>query len=876
MKARKIIALMAALAMCAGLTAGCSDSGNDLPDTSDSSDLPDASDSGTTTPDGSEDDAPDEVYIPTDDELFVFDYSGVTLTKAFTVDGDKALADEAKLYDGLGMVSANNSSRLLLDYKAEHPEIYQALLEYMFGKEGMGLSLIKVEMGADVDSSSGTEPAVMRSEDEAADVTRGAGYQLVADALKINPDIKVDMLYWGQPAWVANAKDSYDALYKWYKSTIDAMYDTYGVKVTHVTVNQNERAIDYEWVKYFSNRLKEETDERYDYDTIKIVCGEGVGTWGIAAKMLDDEELMDAVDVVTSHYTSWTNDKVKTLQNEYGKEVWFSEGSSPMSYAEATYRYDGTGSGTSDINGMLDIATRITQAMAEGMTMYEFQPVISSYYSGVTYFPKQLITANEPWSGAYSLDAGFYMCLHFSQFIGTDWQYIDGARFGDGKAGGDGHAIVDSTYNYITLVDKSKRNCSIVIVNNSAETIEYDIELANLPCAEKYFCVWETRGPDSDDYYENYFKKLGYINAEDSILKVALKPYSMMTVSTVNADVNSYEEKGSELLSLPYTDDFEYSGYDAGYLASRGSAPRYTTDQGGAFEVADIDGNNVLMQKITNDIKPKDWGSTSLPITNLGDDRWSNYSVSIDAGFQQGTAEGENVFVGIGARYNLADNNQSGYWVKLWKDGKCEIIKDNKPVTEAQIADFNPDDIHNIKITVYNNTIEGSVDGENLLTYEDTEKQFISGRAAIYSTYHNNYFDNLTVEAVDGYETYITRLDDLDAELTYSEGSNVEGNGGWYHNTMCSYKNYNRTCSDGYEGDTVEFAFSGTAFAVLGQTGSAVISVEIDGETVHEAYECAGDARKASYCNFNLESGEHTVKITVVSGTFEIDAVEYQ
>lgn len=861
MKVRKMIAMILAAALSAGVAAGCSNDNGQQPDTSDS---------GTAA-------NPDGTSAPVDkNEIIVFDGSGVTLTKTFTVDGDKALADESKLYDGLGMVSANNSSRLLLDYKAEHPDIYQALLEYMFGKDGMGLSLIKVEMGADVDSSSGTEPAVMRSEDEAADVTRGAGYQLVADALKINPDIKVDLLYWGLPAWVANAEDSYEALYKWYKSTIDAMYDTYGVKVTHVTVNQNERAVDYEWVKYFSNRLKSETDERYDYDTIKIVCGEAVGTWGIAAKMLDDEELMDAVDVVTSHYTSWTNDKVKTLQNEYGKEVWFSEGSSPMSYAEATYRYDGTGSGMSDINGMLDIATRITQAMAEGMTMYEFQPVISSYYSGVTYFPKQLITANEPWSGAYSLDAGFYMCLHFSQFIGTDWQYIDGARFGDGKAGGDGHAIVDSTYNYITLVDESKENCSIVIVNNSAETIEYDIGLANLPCAENNFYVWETRGPDSDNYYENFFKKLGYITAEDGTLKVVVKPYSMMTVSTVNAAVNSYEEKDTQLLSLPYTDDFEYSDYDTNYLAGRGGAPRYTTDQGGAFEVADIDGSNVLMQIITNDIKPKDWGSTSLPITNLGDDRWSNYSVSIDAGFQQGTAEDENVFVGIGARYNLADNNQSGYWVKLWNNGTFEIIKDNKSVVKTELSDFNAADTHNIKITVYNTTVEVSLDGEALLTYEDTEKQFISGRAAIYSTYHNNYFDNLSVEAVEGYETFITRLDDLDAELTYSEGSNVEGNGGWYHNTMCSYKNYNRTCSDGYEGDTVEFTFSGSAFAVLGQTGSAIIKIEIDGETAEEAYECAGDARKASYCNFDLESGEHTVKITVVSGTFEIDAVEYQ
>lgn len=339
MNARKFISAVAALTMCAGLISGCSD-GNDT-GLNTTENTAEASETAKTS-EVSEQDTVNEEQL--EERSLVFDTSQVTKTRTIAADGDKAIADEAKLYDGLGMVSANNSSRLLLDYKSENPDAYQKLLEYMFGKDGMGLSLIKIEMGADVDSSSGTEPAVMRSENEMADVTRGAGYQLAADAPKINPDIKIDLLYWGLPNWVSSAEDSYDALYKWYKSTIDAMYDTYGIKVTHVTVNQNERSIDTEWVKYFSSRLKEETDERYDYDDIKIVCGEAVGTWGIANKMLEDEELLNAIDVVTSHYTSWTSDKVKNLQNEYGKEVWFSEGSSPMSYSTATYRYDGTGS----------------------------------------------------------------------------------------------------------------------------------------------------------------------------------------------------------------------------------------------------------------------------------------------------------------------------------------------------------------------------------------------------------------------------------------------------------------------------------------------------------------------------------------------------
>ena len=153
------------------------------------------------------------------------------------------------------MVSANNSSRLLLDYKAENPEAYHEILEYMFGDDGIGINHLKVEMGADINSSSGTEPGVKRSEDEKADVTRGAGYQLAADAKAVNPDLTIDMLWWSEPKWISDADDVYAARYKWYKETLDAAYETYGLEFDYVSAVQNERGADLEWVKYLSSHL---------------------------------------------------------------------------------------------------------------------------------------------------------------------------------------------------------------------------------------------------------------------------------------------------------------------------------------------------------------------------------------------------------------------------------------------------------------------------------------------------------------------------------------------------------------------------------------------------------------------------------------------
>lgn len=264
----------------------------------------------------------------------------------------------------------------------------------------------------------------MRTEDEKADVTRGAAYQLAADAKKINPDLTLDMLWWSEPKWVSDASDVYAARYKWYKNTLDAAYETYGLEFDYVSAVQNERGADLEWVKYLSSHLKSEKGTPYDYSKIKIVGGEEVCTWGFADRMYEDSELMNVVDVVGSHYTSESTENAQKLAYEENKELWFSEASSPMAYAQGTYRYDG--SGLAGINGTLDIANRIIGMYPNGkMTLYEYQPAVSAYYDGACYCQKQLISACDPWSGYYMLDSGFYMSLHFSQFIEKGWAFVD-------------------------------------------------------------------------------------------------------------------------------------------------------------------------------------------------------------------------------------------------------------------------------------------------------------------------------------------------------------------------------------------------------------------------------------------------------------------
>lgn len=796
-------------------------------------------------------------------------------TREIVIDGDNANTNENMLYRGAGMVSGNNSSRLLMDYKTENPDRYWEILEYLFGDEGIGITHLKLEMGSDINSSSGTEPSVKRDEDEEADVTRGAGYMLAADAKKINPDLTLDMLWWSEPKWISDAEDTYAARYKWYKETLDAAYETYGLEFDYVSVTQNEKRCDVEWIKYLANHLNDETDCPYDYSKIKLVAGEEVCTWTFATRMLKDEELMEAIDVVGSHYTSSSTPQAQKLADEYGKELWFSEASSSMEYAQGSYRYDESGSGMANINGILDIANRIIGMYPNGkMTLYEYQPVISSYYDGVTYCQKQLISAQDPWSGYYMLDSGFYMSLHFSQFIKKGWAFVEDASYSDGVAGGDGHAIVDAVYSYMTATDTETDDYSTVITNTTNEPIVYEFSVKNLDKASSQVGVWETRGPDDGEYDENYFKLRETVtpteNNGEYTYSVTVQPYSMVTVSTVTLDRTEYEnmdESERTVLSLPYSDDFEYADYAEDYLSSRGYAPRYTTDEGGAFEVVEKDGNNVLMQKITPETKAKEWGWTPNPTTNFGDDRWYNYAISSDVSFEQADDSASN-YVGVGLRYNLACNSQSGYWVQLYQNGYWTLFANNSEINGGLLDNFDSTATHNIKVTAEYNKICAYIDGELVCEYESVDEATIgAGRAALYSSYNQNCYDNIQITPIENVDTYITRYDNTDACFSYE--------GTWTHNTMSSFKNLKRTISTGEENAVVTIEFDGTGVAITGETADGgVIIPTIDGVEQASCVVYKTGSRGVSYQISGLEKGHHTLSLKVSIGTYSVDGME--
>ncbi|SHN22087.1 immunoglobulin-like domain-containing protein [Gracilibacillus kekensis] len=804
------------------------------------------------------------------------------ITKTVTIDGDDV--DPYNRFKGFGTVSGNNTSRLLLDYKEEHPDKYWEIMNQLFNKEtGAGLAHVKVELGGDINSSSGAEPATMRYSDEPANVLRGAGFQFAADAKSINEDITTEILRWGEPRWSWEGAENgdYENRYQWYKQTIDAVYEEYGFKLDYVGISQNERAIngnnriEVDWLKYFTSKIKEEPNYEEDYKDIKLVAADGYrDTSSISQVLLDDAELRDEIDVISGHYDLNGSNELTQLQDQLinegkePKEVWVSEGVSPM--INARYRenmqphYKGIGGEV----GVADVISRIISIYSwTGETenplqavSFDFQPSVAAFYQGAQYNPKHLISAFDPWSGFYEADAGIQGVRHVMNFVGYDdhttkknerWMYVNSATYSDGVEGDGGVRVDTSTHNYMTLKDPETDDYTSVFTNNTADTRVYTINTENLNGKENAEVhVWETRGSDQgQDYDENWFKNIQTITPEDGSYQLEVKPYSVVTISTLDrkSEMAGFEYQSNPvnlsedtIMSLPYEDDFEYDEYavdDKGrdYVERRGGTPRYTTDQIGAFEVVteatqplesdsferverDIpnaaEHGNMLQQKINTDIIGADWsvwggedGSEAgvNPNTNIGDFRWVNYKVSYDFLLDTNTnqVEDRENYALIGLRQVKAEwsDSQAPYNARVYKDGSYQILKLGNVVEQGEIDNFDNTVWHNLAFEAKENIFTLYVDGEEIASYTDEAKTVMAGRVTLGSGYYETLIDNLRIEPIEGYPYQSLKFDNAQGQKYDTEEAALSNNDPWnpigyigdWDFLQAGYAHFNRT-----------------------------------------------------------------------------------
>jgi hypothetical protein len=503
------------------------------------------------------------------------------------VDGDDVRADNVNglTHKGLGLLSCNSTSNLLMDYKAEHPGRYWQLIRALFGGKHPLINHVKIEMGSDTNTSTGSDPATMRTADELADASRSPGFQLAADAKTVNPRLKVSILRWVMPQWVQTAWNKgtgTDEMYKWYKETILDAYQRYGYMVDYVDPDTNEtRNPDISFIKWYKNALvndKDFADPRYGlsprqqksaakaYHNIKIIASDENTTKIIGPALLTDTELFGMVDAVGYHYNTddrldGTPDsatyrpytKLATGDNAYGqdKEVWYSEGTA--SFGATEYRVNntegqsGASTGIGGVQSALDLANRSVKGYANSKrTHYVFQPAIGSFYEGAQYSHKELVSARDPWSGYIRYDAALYVMQHFTQFAKTGWE-------NDTNTAGIWRTVPEASYSgvsgtenvdgsngapsYMTLADPRKRDFSTIAVNDSDRTKTYRIKAESMRLGgDPTMEVWETRAADPGQAYDANFKHLAaQIRPDgDGYYTYTVKPRSIVTFTTLD------------------------------------------------------------------------------------------------------------------------------------------------------------------------------------------------------------------------------------------------------------------------------------------------------------------------------------------------------
>ncbi|MGE5789140.1 MAG: hypothetical protein ACM3ZE_31410, partial [Myxococcales bacterium] len=673
---------------------------------------------------------------------FIADASALT---SITLDGDQIQSANSKglTFKGFGVLSANGTSELLMDYKSEHPERYGEFLRILFGGPNPIITHVKIEMGNDRNNSTGPDPATMRLPNEAANVRRSAGFQLAADAKKLNSTLKVSLLRWNAPGW-ANTNDK---IYTWYKETILSAYRNYGYMVDYVNPGLNERAADLAWTKQYADRVKSDSSgfanatERALYNAIKLVISDeaDIGTFG--GSMVSDASLRAAVSVAGYHYNTDDDSagNFKKLAEQFDTEIWNSE--AQATFSNTAFRPT-SGSGIGGPGGPLEMGNTIIKGFVNSRrTHFVYQPAIGAFYEGGQYSFKELISARDPWSGWIHYDAGLQVLRHFSWFAKTGWENANNTAgvwrvvSQSSSTGATGTNPVNGrngTPSYLTLAALDRRNFTTVFVNDSSRVQNYRLKALNMaysgsPALE----FWETRAADEGAAFNSRYMKYVCSTEPDASggYTIQVKPFSVVTVSTlanlgsamhatplpvegprVVLDTDSTGTVRNTTDKFLYADDFDYStrvvsafganGEIAGtedFVASRGGSksviPRYFSDRNGAFEAFLPEGSNnyVLRQQV--DEPSMGLGGTwnnGKPITGVGDNRWLNYKASVDVSFENNSLQSGNNYAAIGARQQGGANshyaNGTPYLLKYQFDGSWQLLVDGTAVSNGNVA----------------------------------------------------------------------------------------------------------------------------------------------------------------------------------------------
>ena len=622
-----------------------------------------------------------------------------------------------RIFDGLGAASAGASTRLLYDYP--EPQRSQ-ILDYLFKPDyGASLQRLKVEVGADVNSTDGSEPSFMRTPTD-HDSSRGYEWWLMMEAHKRNPKIVLEILPWGAPAWVASHPGAKPTLYTtkmaaYMADFIKTAKRDYGLDIRYVGL-WNEKVYDLTYLKELHHQLVE------NHLATRIVCcdeypGEGAGQWDIANVILKDPEVAAEVYAIGVHYPK-VKGKITTTEaaRRTGKPLWSSEDQP-------------NGGGGPFVSRDWPVGGRIlahlyNQNYLEGsLTATEIWSPVTSYYDILAAPNSGLMYANTPWSGHYDVQGTIWATAHTTQFAQPGWHYLDSSS-GDLPGGG----------SYVSLRSPDKKNWSMVLETIAAHTPQKVTFHITGGLAATTVHVWETNTTRT-------FEHVADVQPVKSAFAFTFDPDSLYSLTTTTGQgKGTAQPPPAKPFPLPYADDFDSTPI--------GHAAKFLADQDGAFEAHPCEGRagRCIEQVIVT--PPIPWGPLPDPFTLAGDATWSDYAVSADVRFL--SAASATVMGRIDSADVFKDGHAhwpSGYVLRVAPDGHWELLSTGygTPVVKlaSGAASLHLEKWHHLTLSFHGRQIVALLDGTQLAAVEDASHTH--GMFALGTGWGRTQFDNLRI-----------------------------------------------------------------------------------------------------------------------------------
>jgi len=617
-----------------------------------------------------------------------------------------------RVFEGIGAVSAGASSRLLIDY----PEPQRSeILDYLFKPNyGAALQHLKVEIGGDVNSTDGVEPSHMRNcHDE--NYTRGYEWWLMKEAKKRNPDIILDCLAWGAPAWIGDGKYYSQDMADYVVKFIQGAKKVHGLEINYTGV-ANERYYDVEWIKLLRRTL-----DTHGLNHVGIVVADqsegdvipfptppaDLTIWGIAREINQDPALKAVVAAIGGHYPfrHQTNQPAAAVAS--GLPLWSSE--------------DGPWSGdwlaVSDVNRLPLQASYNQNYILCKITKTEVWSPISSYYNNLPVPGSGLMRANTPWSGHYDVQPAIWATAHTTQFARPGWKYLDA-----------GCLLLSGGGSCVALVAPNGRDFSIIIETSGAkesQKLQFKLVggLTNLPLH-----IWRTNG-------RQQFQKLDdVVSRDDSLIEITVEPDSVYSLTTTTG-----QRKGGATAPPPTSFPSKYREDFANYPV--GSTPKYWSDFGGVFEVVErSDGKGKALRQMLEK-SGIEWCPNPFPQSFCGEVTWEDYTVSADVLIEK--AGHVSLFGRItGAGWSAGP--PQGYGLKVSDSGNWELLAAMTKLAEGKVP-FSADTWHHLQFSLLDNKITATIDGA--VVVEIKNDQFDHGNAGIGCGWHSTQFAHIAIDS---------------------------------------------------------------------------------------------------------------------------------